>query len=84
MLEFEKSIIITVFIIIFCLLYMFVYQQPQVSNVIFKCRICQGDHMTINCPFKHTQIAQAKANEIVKAAGEMPLYYLLLRIFITI
>lgn len=42
--------------------------KPQTNSVIFKCRICQGDHMTLNCPFKHTQIAQAKASEAAKVA----------------
>ncbi|MCP6198880.1 hypothetical protein NL445_28000, partial [Klebsiella pneumoniae] len=28
--------------------------KPPSSNVIFKCRTCQGDHLTLYCPFKHT------------------------------
>ncbi|VVC96455.1 unnamed protein product [Leptidea sinapis] len=43
--------------------------KPPTSGVIFKCRTCQGEHWTSSCPFKHTQMAQAKAIETAKAAG---------------
>lgn len=42
--------------------------KPQTSSVIYKCRTCQGDHWTLHCPFKHTQLAQAKASEASKVA----------------
>ncbi|XP_050682330.1 eukaryotic translation initiation factor 3 subunit G [Leptidea sinapis] len=42
--------------------------KPPTSGVIFKCRTCQGEHWTSSCPFKHTQMAQAKAIETAKAA----------------
>ncbi|XP_038210706.1 eukaryotic translation initiation factor 3 subunit G-like isoform X2 [Zerene cesonia] len=42
--------------------------KPPTSSVAFKCRTCQGEHWTSTCPFKHTQLAQAKANEAAKAA----------------
>lgn len=35
--------------------------KSQASSVIFKCRTCQGDHWTLSCPFKHTQLATTKA-----------------------
>lgn len=43
--------------------------QPQASGVIFKCRTCQGEHWTLSCPFKHTQMAQNKSAEAAKASG---------------
>ncbi|CAH0627190.1 unnamed protein product [Chrysodeixis includens] len=42
--------------------------KVQTSSVIIKCRTCQGEHWTTSCPFKHTQIAQAKASEAAKVA----------------
>ncbi|CAG9127046.1 Eukaryotic translation initiation factor 3 subunit G [Plutella xylostella] len=42
--------------------------KPQASSVIFKCRTCQGEHWTLSCPFKNTQLAQAKASEAAKTA----------------
>lgn len=47
--------------------------QPQTSSVIFKCRTCQGDHWTLSCPFKHTQLAQAKAGDASKTMGKIEL-----------
>lgn len=42
--------------------------KPQSSSVIVKCRTCHGEHWTTSCPFKHTQLAQAKASEAAKVA----------------
>ncbi|XP_047985981.1 eukaryotic translation initiation factor 3 subunit G [Leguminivora glycinivorella] len=42
--------------------------KPPTSSVIFKCRTCQGEHWTLSCPFKNTQMAQSKVGEAAKAA----------------
>lgn len=42
--------------------------KPQSSSVIYKCRTCQGEHWTLSCPFKNSEIVMAKANEAAKAA----------------
>ncbi|XP_063532188.1 eukaryotic translation initiation factor 3 subunit G [Cydia strobilella] len=46
--------------------------KPQTSSVIFKCRTCQGEHWTLSCPFKNTQMAQSKVGEAAKAADAKP------------
>ncbi|XP_026485823.1 eukaryotic translation initiation factor 3 subunit G [Vanessa tameamea] len=42
--------------------------KARPSKVLVKCRTCQGEHWTTSCPFQHTELAQAKANEAAKAA----------------
>ncbi|KPI97930.1 Eukaryotic translation initiation factor 3 subunit G [Papilio machaon] len=42
--------------------------KPQTSSVIYKCRTCQGEHWTLSCPFKNSDVVMAKANEAAKAA----------------
>ncbi|XP_061710516.1 eukaryotic translation initiation factor 3 subunit G [Cydia pomonella] len=46
--------------------------KPPTSSVIFKCRTCQGEHWTLSCPFKNTQMAQNKVGEAAKAADAKP------------
>ncbi|XP_068630429.1 eukaryotic translation initiation factor 3 subunit G [Battus philenor] len=45
--------------------------KPQTSSVIYKCRTCQGEHWTLSCPFKSSDVVMAKANEAAKASAEV-------------